>query len=72
MLLQLNPTVPLLTPKGKGTAWFVIDCGMENNLRWVVAQDDTGEIWTWGNQDVRARQNTTEGRLVRPETPKLP
>lgn len=64
MILQLNPPIPLQTPKGSGLAWAVIDYGVEYNLMWVVAIDETGEIWTYQNPEVRALKNITQGRLV--------
>jgi hypothetical protein len=62
-MLQLNPPIPLSTPKGDGLAWAVIDYGTEFNLMWVVAIDETREIWTFQNYDVRAMKNITMGRL---------
>lgn len=64
MILQLNPYIPLTTPKGNGLAWFMIDYGPEFNLMWVVVIDDTGEIWTFDNKDVRAQKNITLGRIL--------
>jgi len=65
MILQLNPPIPMETEKGKGLAWLVIDYGAEYNLLWVVVIDDTGEIWTFENQKVRAQKNITMGRIPR-------
>jgi hypothetical protein len=62
MLTQLNPPLPLLTPKGKAWAHLVIDYGPEADLMWVCFQDDTGECWTWCNRDVRIQANATLGR----------
>lgn len=64
MMIQLNPPIPLLTPKGEGVAWFIIDYGIEHNLQWIVAIDSTGEIWTFQNPDVRAQKNITQGRIL--------
>jgi hypothetical protein len=63
MITQLNPPIPLSTPKGDGLAWFLIDYGAEHNLMWVVAIDETGEIWTFENPKVRAQKNITMGRI---------
>jgi hypothetical protein len=63
MLTQLNPPIPLDTPKGGGMAWAVIDYGAEHNLMWVVAIDATREIWTFENPKVRAQKNITIGRI---------
>lgn len=64
MLTQLNPPLPLLTPKGKAWAHLVIDYGPEADLMWVCFQDDTGECWTWCNRDVRIQANVTLGRVT--------
>jgi len=61
-VIQLNPPVPLMTPKGEALAHFVIDYGPEFDLLWVCFQDETGECWTWSNPDVRGPKNTTMHR----------
>lgn len=66
MILQCNPPIPVVSPLGKGLAQFVIDPGVEHNLQWVVFQHDTGECWTWENQDIRAQNNLTVGRDFQP------
>lgn len=63
MITQLNPCIPLDTPKGAGNALLVIDYGAEHNIMWVVAIDATGEIWTFQNPQVRAQKNITLGRI---------
>jgi hypothetical protein len=62
MLTQLNPPIPLITPKGKAWAHIVIDYGQEHDLLWVCFQDETGECWTWGNRDVKIQENISMGR----------
>jgi hypothetical protein len=62
MILQLNPPLPLKTPKGDALAHFMIDYGPEQHLYWVVFQDDTGECWTWPNPQIRAQKNITMER----------
>ena len=61
-MIQLNPPIPLLTPKGKALAHFLIDMGAEHDLVWVCFQDDSGECWSWNNKDIRAQKNITMGR----------
>ena len=62
---QLNPTLPVqVEGKGNGSAIAVIDYGEEHNLIWVVALDDSGEIWCSPNPKVRLRTNWTMGRSV--------
>lgn len=61
-MLQLNPPLPMLTPKGEGFAQFLIDYGPESDLYWTVFITATGEIWTFANREVRASKNITLGR----------
>ena len=62
MTTQLNPPLPLITPKGNGWAHFLIDYGIEHDLIWVVFQDDTGECWSWLNRDIKIQSNITLNR----------
>ncbi len=63
MFNQLNPSLPVTVEgKGKGYAFAVIDYGQEHHLIWVVALDDTGEIWSAPNPKVRMSGNWTMGR----------
>lgn len=68
MFTQLEPNIPMLVPqKGKGYAFAVIDYGQEHHLIWVVAMDDTGEIWAVPNPHIRVQNNWTMGRNVKSE-----
>jgi hypothetical protein len=62
MIVQLNPPIPLDTPKGSAIAHFIIDYGVEYNLMWVCFNDADGECWTWDNSKVRATKNITVDR----------
>lgn len=62
MLLQLDPPLPLLTPKGPGLAHFLLDYGPEFDIHWTVFLDDSGECWTFNNREIRAQKNLTLGR----------
>lgn len=72
MMKQLNPPIPLETPKGKALAHFVIDYGPEHNLMWVTFVDATGECWTWPNPKIRAQKNISMGRKSEGTPPELP
>lgn len=58
-MIQLNPTIPLETPKGKATAFLVIDYGQEAHLLWVCFIDATGECWSFRNDKIRLQTNET-------------
>jgi len=62
MILQLNPPIPVICPKGPGLAHIVIDDGPEYDLKWTIFIDGTGECWTFPNYDIRAQKNITLGR----------
>ena len=62
MMLQLDPPLPLDTPKGSALAHVLIDYGPEADLIWVCFQDN-GECWSWRNSEVRAQRNITMGRI---------
>ena len=61
-MLQLDPPLPMTTPKGEGYAHVLIDYGPESDLYWTVLITATGEIWTYANRHVRAVKNITLGR----------
>ena len=68
MMLQLNPPIPVDTPRGKGLAHLVLDPGVEHHLQWVVFIDETRECWTFQNPEIRIQANPTMGRLAEPRT----
>jgi len=67
-LIQLDPPIPIQTPKGSGIGHFLIDYGPEHDLHWVVFQDETGECWTWSNRLIRGQKNITLGRTYEKES----
>ncbi len=65
MILQLNPPIPMThVEKGDGYAIALIDYSQEHDLMWVIAIDDTGEIWTAMNRYVRMQKNITLDRRL--------
>lgn len=63
MMLQLNPPIPMVTPKGDGYALLVVDYSQEHHMVWVVALDQGGAIWAFENPQVRVAHNVTLGRV---------
>lgn len=61
-ILQLDPPIPMDTPRGPGIAHFLLDYGIEHNLMWTVFLDANGECWTFPNPEIRAQKNITMGR----------
>ena len=64
MILQLNPSIPVLTPKGLGEAIGWIDDSKEDHLKWIVFLNENGQCWTFENPQIRACPNWTIGRMV--------
>ena len=62
MTIQLNPPIPLWTPKGFAHAHVMIDLGIDHDLQWVCFIVATGECWTYLNKDIRMVDNATMGR----------
>jgi len=62
MFTQLNPPLPMETPKGRAWAHGVIDYGQEHDLLWVCFIDSTGECWTYKNNDIKIQKNMSIGR----------
>ncbi len=62
MILEITQLIWLQTPKGLATAKFLIDHGPEADLMWVCFIQDSFEVWTFTNEDVRTVKNITLGR----------
>ena len=67
MILQLNPAIPLETPKGKGFAHFMLDYSQEHEIIWIDFIDSTGECWSFRNPEIRLQKNMTFGRNINPK-----
>ncbi len=67
MMLQLNPPLPLDTPKGPADAHFVIDYGSEGHILFVTFVRHSGECWTWQARECQLEKNVTGGIRSCPE-----
>jgi len=63
-ILQLDPQIPMSCPKGEGYALAMIDYSQDHDILWVIAINETGEIWTFPNHKIRALKNISMGRIV--------
>ena len=65
MILQLNPTIPIIriSDKMNGYAFIVIDYSQEHHLLFVCAMDN-GEIWTLNNKEIRIQSNISLERFT--------
>lgn len=64
MILQLNPAIPVITPKGGAEAILAIHYSKEDYVYFLCIQDDSGELWLWDNTKVRGFKHITLGRNV--------
>ncbi len=65
MILQLNPQIPVKTPRGPAQAIGWLDYSEEFDLLWVCFLDSNGECWTFPNKDIRAFENYSLGRIFK-------
>lgn len=59
MILQLNPTILVETPLGRGHTIFIIDYGMHQNSCWVVAMEKDGIVKHFESNDIIVCTNYT-------------
>lgn len=71
-MLQLNPPIQMETPKGTARAIVLIDRSEDHDLEWVCFINETGECWTFRNQQVRQVENQTMGRSGGEPGPRYP
>jgi hypothetical protein len=62
MIVQLNPTIPVFTPRGPGHCVAWIDYSQDHNTLWKVMLDDGGEVWDFPQSDIRGVENFSLGR----------
>lgn len=67
-ILQLDPLIPLETPRGKAMAHLVIDNGAEHFLEFVTFIDETGECWIYRNDQIRLQRNETARPSIKKES----
>ena len=62
MIHELQQALWADTPKGQALVKFLIDRGVDSDLEWVTIINETGECWTFSNEDIRFAKNYTQGR----------
>lgn len=63
MIVQLHPSIPVVTPQGNAQAMMVIDYGPEHDLVWVCFLDSNDQCWSYRNSEIRGQKNITMGRF---------
>ncbi|NBW17412.1 MAG: hypothetical protein EBR82_56470 [Caulobacteraceae bacterium] len=67
MMLQLNPEMWVMTPKGEGLAFLATDYGMDHNKIFTVMLQ-SGDILDFDIRDLRRTENPSFG-VKAPEVP---
>ena len=67
MMMQLNPPLPVDTPRGPAYAHLVIDYSQEHYVLFVCFLQESGECWVLPNRDVKLQQNLTMGVRTPPK-----
>lgn len=66
MMMQLNPPLPVDTPRGPAYAHMAIDYSQEHYLLFVCFLCESGECWVLPNKDVKLQKNLTMGVRMAP------
>ena len=66
-MLQLNPPIPVTCAKGNGHAMVVLDYSQEHDSLFLVALDETGELWWLPNSQIRMQKNISLNRINNPQ-----
>ena len=65
MIYEPTNRVEVITPKGPGVIWLVIDYGHETDTIYTVIINETGEFWQYTHKDIRAKSNITFHRVIK-------
>ena len=57
--LQLNPVIPVETPRGKAMAHIMIDYGAEHYVLFLCFLDEARECRLYRNDEVKIQNNET-------------
>lgn len=68
MMLQLNPEIWMMTPKGEGLAFLCTDYGCDHNKVFSVLLQN-GDILDFDMKDCRRCENATYGLTKMPQPP---
>ncbi|NBW22303.1 MAG: hypothetical protein EBR82_81560 [Caulobacteraceae bacterium] len=68
MMLQLNPEIWMMTPKGEGLAFLATDYGCDHNKVFTVLLQ-SGDVLDFDMKDCRRCENPTYGLTQMPKPP---
>lgn len=59
MIFEFSNRVDVITPKGEGVIWYIIDYGHETDTIYTVIINSTGELWQYTHKDIIVKPNIT-------------
>ena len=62
MIHELQQVLWADSPKGLALVKFLVCEGIDSDLLWITIINETGECWTFSNEDIRFCKNLTIGR----------
>ena len=59
--LEFKDPVEVVTPKGDGYIWYMMDYGPHSDTLYTIVMKETGECWQMTHKDFRVKTNVTLG-----------
>lgn len=59
--LEFRDVVEVITPKGDGYIWYMIDYGPHSDTLYTIVIKETGECWQMSHKDFRVKSNVSLG-----------
>ena len=59
--LEFRDPIEVITPKGDGYIWHMIDYGPHSDTLYTIIIKQTGECWQMSHKDFRVKTNVTLG-----------
>jgi hypothetical protein len=59
MIYEPTNRIEVITPKGDGVIWYLIDYGHETDTIYTIIINATGELWQFTNRDIIVKPNIT-------------
>lgn len=63
MILELKQILPLITPRGRAYAYFLLDYGPDSPLFFITFLRDSGQCWIYPQSQIVLEPNETLGIL---------
>ncbi len=59
--LEFKEHLEVVTPKGDGYIWYMIDYGPHSDTLYTIIMKETGECWQMSHKDFRVKANVSLG-----------